>query len=66
MAAGSDFQGITPYAAAQHPYANPRHQSQRQELPGGPPLAPHGADFAAATGGQFVKTNFSSQSKVVG
>lgn len=65
MTAGDDFQGITAYAAAQHPDANSRHQPQRQELAGDPSFTLDGADFTAAAVGQFVKTDFSRQSDLV-
>ena len=66
MATRGDFQGIAADAAAQYLDANSRNQPQRQKFPGGTPFALDGADFAAAAGGQFVKTDFSGQSNVVG
>lgn len=65
MAAGDDFQGIAAYAAAKNPYANSRHQPQRQELAGNPSFALDGADYTAAAVGQFVKTDFSRQSDLL-
>ena len=65
MATGDDFQGIATYAATQNPNADSGHQPQRQELPGVPPFAVDGADFAPAARRQFVKTDFSRQSNVV-
>ena len=57
MPAGGDFQGIAAYTAAQYPHPHTRHQTQRKQFPGRPAFTPHGTDFAAAAGGQFIKTD---------